>query len=179
MRVTIPCHTYIRKFIQSHYPDQTIIPLERHHYLGSQIFALLEKGYTIKREEADYADSLEFEINEFFFCRYGADLPPYKVHLFNRIVDSLFKEGMYRAVDLAQACTPTYRQKKHRVILTRWQKVHRQRYVLIQKPPEIQHCIQMYCTMFAIDENDIAFETLKKSYYRYRTKYGRKSLIFG
>lgn len=178
IKITIPCHTYIRKFVQGHYPQGSdVLKLSRHSFIGSVIFTMLEKNaYTY--EPGEYRDQLTFEIGEMYFDRYGAGITPAQVHQFNRIMDDLFREGMFRAVDMATNITCEYRKTTYEVKSPKHQKMHRRRFFLIQKPPEIMQCIQFYCRIFAIDENDIMMETLKKSYYRHRKSYNRSSRVF-
>ena len=178
IKITIPCHTYIRKFVQSHYPAATgNLPLTRHSFIGAVIFTMLEKTAR-PYEPGEYQDQVVFEINEFYFERFGATVSPAQVHQFNEVMDNIFREGMFRSIDMATTITSDHRRWTHENKLTKDQKHYRRKYLIVQTPPDINHCIVFYCRMFGIDENDIMMETLKKSYYRYRKAYNRKSRVF-
>ena len=176
--IIIPCHTYIRKYIQAHYQQGIdLLPLRRDSFIGGFVINLLDRSYQF-RKSGLYQDQVVFYVGELIFKRYGSNMTDANVNFFNRTIDNMFRESMYRAIDLAISVKVDYKDYGDVKSLKK-QRKYRRKYVLVNRSPDIYQCIIDYCRMFGITEEDIMMETLKKSYYRYRRAYDRRSKVFG
>lgn len=142
--VTLPCKTYIRKYIQCIYGNPVKATFE--HSLGIMINLSLSKDIYLDRKLSNsfihkhYTDKLPIIVNRWQWDRLGFDIQNGKIHLINLFMENLFKEHLFMWVDSGV-------------------QIHRERRLLIE---------QFAALNFIETDEDISFDALKKMEYRKR-----------
>lgn len=180
-KVRLPTHTYLKKFLLSYY-NVDPIPIESDSWIGITLFSLLSKEYNPNPYSfRQYGDEVTFVISQFLFKYSGSELSEAKVRRLNELIDSMFREIMYKSVDLTLATFPLYNErrtvsKSEKSLI--YKKDYRRRIEIVMKRPEMKDCIMNFMELHGLTEDDIKYDTLKKDYYRYRMKGGKRSKIF-
>jgi hypothetical protein len=133
---------YIRHYLQQRFGDPTL--LTKDHQIGKYLYQLL--GDACTRNDSDfkpYKDTLTVKITEDVFLRKGYLLTATNVINFNNFVEEVIKNEMFLHIDVIREHRPGIKIKS-----------------------AIEHVMQK----MLFDENVFPYETMKKSYDRYRLK---------
>jgi hypothetical protein len=177
--IEIRLKPHLVKFLKSNTNKAGVIPLSITKFPGYVLIPLLEKNMSHHNERYENikGEVVKFTINEFDFNRFGANISPIKEHIFNEQLDDMFREQLFKAVELAIISVPYTRQPrkvKHQVM----QQYYKRKVEVVTKPPEIRSCIIKFCQLHGITEEDISIDTLKKDHYRWRTRDNKRSKLF-
>jgi hypothetical protein len=148
-RITIPCKTYVKKYIEARYGGP--LRITNHSVFGVFIYAVIEKNYYEKRNRKCFSDSfanrhfndsISFIASDFTFENIGFDVSHSKALVINRFLEQQLEEHLFLYCD---AYVLAGRQRKDAII--------------------------EFSTKYNIDlEIDITFDSLKQTEYRLRRK---------
>ncbi len=144
MTITVPTHTYLKKFLLHRANCQEgIINISSTTSYGIHLIKILQKKAQWEPRESlkDFHDHVEFHLSEFFYTRLGFHFSKQNILFFNQTIKSEFDDHIYDMITL---------------------NISREYKTTIER--EIQIVLKYY----GITEVDRSMETMIKAYQRWR-----------
>ena len=153
--ITVPVKPHIKRIIETYYPEKP-----RKLTPTSTIGVVLCQMLT-KHQEPDHPEhykrppeSVTFHLSEFTAARTGFELSDQHIYQFNTMIDKAFREQVF-------------------LLTTYARHINEQRTI-----PTDKAAIEWLNSHYNIFENDLAFDTLKKSNYRRMKAREKKRAVF-
>lgn len=142
--LTLRLRPHLREFLICKLQEESIYS-SRKNIIGAILEPLLEyqpKDLSPQKSHPDdFVFVLPFKFNQLDTTNHTVYMSEYNQRIFSRILNLYFKDVFFNYIDDK-----------------------------VRYHNEIQKCIFLFCTDYNITFNRITFESLKKSYYRYRLK---------
>jgi len=160
--IKVPTKPYLKRYLHRKYP-MPYKPREDEPF-GAYLAQLLRDD----RDHHRYAVYLKkftvkyhIRVNKRqFFNQYMFRLTPYSIYRFNSFVEKMFMQELYNY--LAQV-EETYASTKHM-------------FTIFNSPFTTKAAIYRFLNKYNIDQSELSYQTVKKSYYRYKQKNKKKLL---
>lgn len=139
LTTVIPVKPYVKRHLENSFGNPTL--MRRDSAIGKYFYSLLEGASDDGSDEyKGYAETVTIHIPYHVFLKKGCVLTKASIIEFNNFVEDLIKMQMHSMLDTLIEVNGT----------------------------EIKKAIDFYYESFNFDETVFPYETIKKSYYRYR-----------
>lgn len=139
LTTVIPVKPYVKRHLENSFGNPTL--MRRDSAIGKYFYSLLEGASDDGSDEyKGYSESVTIHIPYHVFLKKGCVLTKASIIEFNNFVEDLIKMQMHSMLDTLIEVNGT----------------------------EIKKAIDFYYGSFNFDETVFPYETIKKSYYRYR-----------
>jgi hypothetical protein len=149
IEIAIPVKPYVMKYLIHKYSSDTIT-FKRNDHIHSTFLSLLQrpsKEYAHKKYKKVEGPNVKFVISMSLKRNVGCVLPEENIRHFNFFIDYLIKHEFFDFVDSK-----------------------------IEEGVRTKNAIDAFMDKYDLGEDDIKFETLKKSYYRYEIEKNQKNV---
>lgn len=145
--IKVPIKHFLKKYLSKKVDVSPFQLTNKGCHISAILLEPVEKGFYPKRETIPDGmdDYIEMELNT-----------------------SIIKEGRFHLDSQIVVRMNSLLRDKFDDEFFHWVNSSRESWDLDGKAPEINECIESFMNYYDLSEDDIAFETLKKSYYRYR-----------
>lgn len=144
--INIPIQPHIRKYLLSKFNsvhDQDYICISSKNKLGLAFVNMFQKRNDIYRKEFEitFTSQIRILFSGEFSNRFGFFISKQNIFYLNKALDDDFRDSLYNFLDGMRE---------------------------VNRDFQINRGILQFCSKYRITEDDIALETLRKSYQRYR-----------
>ena len=161
MYIKIPTKPYLKRYLHSKHPMP--FSLRMNSNFGVFLYHLLRD----RREDAKYEPYVKqynvkytVRVSKYhMFDRGATNLSSYTIIRFNTFVEEKFKAELYAYLEQSEHI---FEQTKHL-------------FTIRNSPFTIKAAILQFLAKYNIDQGELSYDTVKKSYYRYRQKKLKKS----
>jgi hypothetical protein len=135
----LPAKNYVKCYLEKSFGNP--VRMRKESAIGKYFYRLLEDAEDDQSSKyRDYSDCVKIEIPYHVFLKKGCVLTKHSITEFNNFVEDVIKSQMHAMLDT----------------------------LIDLQGIEIKKAIDYYYDTFGFDETVFPYETIKKSYYRYR-----------